>query len=164
MAVVVGVADAGTPPPVPGRLLGVDYGTVRVGLAVCDRDRRIASPFATFQRKDPARDAEFFRRLVADEAVTGLVVGLPVHLSGKEGKKAVEARQFAAMLTGWTGLPAVLWDERFSSLQAERALMSAGMTNKRRNDRRDRVAAQILLQSYLDAGCPPDPPSPGALE
>jgi putative Holliday junction resolvase len=138
------------------RLLGVDYGSVRVGLAVSDPDRILASPLATYDRRDPERDAAYFRALVAAEGVGGLVVGLPVHLDGREGVKAQEARAFGAWLTEVTGLPVVFVDERFTTVQAESALWNAGLTHKRRKERRDRVAAQMLLQAYLDAGCPPE--------
>lgn len=137
-----------------GRLLGVDYGTVRVGLAVSDADRVIASPLATYERRGREQDAAYFRRLVDEERLVGLVVGLPVHLDGREGIKAAEARAFGTWLTEAVQRPVVYWDERFSTVEAEGYLVSAGLTNKRRKARRDRVAAQILLQSYLDAGCP----------
>lgn len=136
------------------RLLGVDYGSVRVGLAVSDADRRIASPLATYARRDRDRDARFFQDLVAQEEVGELVIGLPVHLSGREGQNAAEARAFGRWLGEVTGLPVVFWDERFTSVEAENFLLAAGLTNKRRKERRDRVAAQILLQAYLEAGCP----------
>ncbi|MFO0810504.1 MAG: Holliday junction resolvase RuvX [Gemmataceae bacterium] len=139
-----------------GRLLGVDFGTVRVGLAVCDSERRIASPLATYERRDPACDATYFRKLVAEEQVVGLVVGLPAHTDGREGVKAQEARAFGAWLANETGLPATFYDERFSTKQAESALWAAGLTHKRRKERRDRVAAQLVLQAYIDAGCPPE--------
>jgi putative Holliday junction resolvase len=146
-----------------GRLLGVDFGQVRVGLAVSDPDRLIASPLATYQRRDRQRDADFFRNLVVTEGVAGLVVGLPVHGDGSEGVKAVEARAFGAWLAGVTGLPLSFFDERFSTVQAEAALWDAGLTHRKRKARRDRVAAQIFLQAYLDAGCPSDPAT-GPLE
>jgi putative Holliday junction resolvase len=148
---------------VKGRLLGVDTGTVRVGLAVSDPDRVIASPLATYTRRNPDLDARYFRELTAAEAAVGLVVGLPVHTDGTEGVKAREARTFGAWLAGVTGLPALFWDERFTTVEAESALWAAGLTHKRRKGRRDRVAAQMLLQSYLDAGCPSERP-PGALD
>jgi putative Holliday junction resolvase len=91
---------------------------------------------------------------VANEEVGALVVGLPIHLDGREGQKAVVARAFAAWLTKITQLPVLFWDERFTTVEAENALWSAGLTHKRRKERRDKVAAQLLLQSYLDAGCP----------
>jgi putative Holliday junction resolvase len=136
------------------RLLGVDFGSVRVGLAVSDADRRIASPLGTYPRRDPERDAQYFRQLVETEEIGQLVIGLPVHLDGREGQKAGEARTFGTWLEEVTCLPLVYWDERFTTVEAEAHLQAAGLTEKRRKSRRDRVAAQILLQSYLDAGCP----------
>ena len=138
----------------PTRLLGVDFGTVRVGLAVSDPDRRLASPLAVYERRGTDRDAEFFRGVIAEEEIGALVVGLPIHLDGREGEKAIEARAFGAWLAETTGLPVTFWDERFSTVQAEAALWQAGLTHKKRKARRDRVAAQILLQAYLEAGCP----------
>jgi putative Holliday junction resolvase len=139
------------------RLLGVDYGHVRIGLAITDEDRRIASPLATYNRRTRDEDARYFQEVVAAESVEQIVVGLPVHADGSEGEKAVEARRFGAWLAGATGLPIVYFDERFTTVEAESHLLAAGLTSKRRKARRDRVAAQILLQSYIDAGCPPDP-------
>ena len=139
---------------VPAKLLGVDYGTVRIGLAVSDPDRKIAFPLATYERRGRERDAAYFRGLVQGEAIAQCVVGLPLHLDGREGQKATEARAFGQWLTEVTGLPVVFWDERFTTVEAEAALWSAGLTHKRRKARRDRVAAQLVLQAYLDAGCP----------
>ena len=136
------------------RLLGIDFGTVRFGLAISDADRRIASPLTQYRRGSRAQDEVFFRRLVEQEEVGSCVLGLPVHLSGDEGEKAKQARAFGAWFGQVTGLEITFWDERYTSVQAEQALMFAGLTNKKRKERRDQVAAQILLQSYLDAGCP----------
>jgi putative Holliday junction resolvase len=137
------------------RLLGVDYGTVRVGLAVTDPDRKMAFPLATYTRRTRDEDAAYFRKLVEDEEVGQVVVGLPVHLDGREGQKAAEARAFGKWLADVTGLPVTFFDERFTTAQAEAALWESGLTHKKRKERRDKVAAQLLLQSYLDAGCPP---------
>jgi len=136
------------------RLLGIDYGTVRIGLAVSDPDRKIAFPKTTYLRTGWDEDAQFFHKLVQDEEIGRMIVGLPVHLNGQEGKKAAEARAFGRWLQETTGLPVSFWDERFTTVEAEASLWSAGMTHKRRKDRRDRVAAQIMLQSYLEAECP----------
>jgi putative Holliday junction resolvase len=136
------------------RLLGVDFGTVRVGLAVSDPDRKIASPLATYTRRGKDQDAAFFRRMVEDEAIGTIVVGLPIHNDGREGHKAREARAYGQWLRETTGRPVKFWDERFTTVEAEGFLLDAGLTSKRRKERRDRVAAQILLQGYLDAGCP----------
>ena len=140
-----------------GRLLGVDYGDVRVGLAISDPDRKIAFPLATYTRQNRERDAVYIRGVIAEERVSALVIGLPVHLNGSEGQKATAARTFGAWLTETTGLPTTFWDERFTTVEAESALWAAGLTHKQRKARRDKVAAQILLQAYLDAGCPADP-------
>ena len=136
------------------RVLGVDFGDVRIGLAVSDADRKIASPLATYQRRNPEADARYFNELVEQEAIGQIVVGLPVHLDGREGTKAVEARAFGRWLGEQAGLAVVYFDERFTTVEAESALWSAGLTHRQRKNRRDRVAAQILLQAFLEAGCP----------
>jgi putative holliday junction resolvase len=136
------------------RLLGVDYGDVRIGLAITDPDRKIAFPLATYERAGRDQDAAYFRNLIAEEKVGALVVGLPVHADGREGQAASKARAFGHWLKEATGLPVVLWDERFTTVEAESALWQAGLTHKKRKARRDRVAAQIFLQAFLDAGCP----------
>ena len=145
------------------RLLGIDYGSKRVGLAVSDADRKIASPLTTYERRGAEQDAAYFRRVIDEEDIGGLVLGLPVHLNGIEGQKAAEARVFGRWLGEMTGLPVVFYDERFTTVEAELSLWEAGLTHKQRKARRDRVAAQILLQAYLDAGCPAEP-SAGPLD
>lgn len=145
------------------RLLGVDYGSVRIGLAISDAERRLASPLAVYERRSRERDAAYFRALVEAEEIGAIVVGLPAHCDGSEGQKAAEARAFGAWLAETTGLPVRFWDERFTTVEAESALWQAGLTHKKRKARRDRVAAQILLQAYLDAGCP-DESTAGPLE
>jgi putative Holliday junction resolvase len=146
-----------------GKLLGVDYGQVRIGLAISDPDRKFAFPLETYARRGPERDAAYFREVVKEEAVVGLVVGLPMHTDGREGQKAAEARAFGTWLAETTGLPVVYWDERFTTVEAESALWAAGLTHKQRRARRDRVAAQIFLQAYLESGCP-DGPTLGPLD
>jgi putative Holliday junction resolvase len=136
------------------RILGVDYGTVRIGLAVTDPERKIAFPLATHTRNGEERDAIFFRQLMEQEEIGAIVVGLPIHLSGREGQKAAKARAFAKWLGDVTGLPVAFADERFTTVEAESALWQAGLTHKKRKTRRDKIAAQMLLQAYLDAGCP----------
>jgi putative Holliday junction resolvase len=131
-------------------LLGVDTGTKRVGLAISDAERIIASPLETLERSGPERDAQFFRDLIAREDIVGIVVGLPMHTDGREGVKAQEARAYGNWLAQITGLPVEFADERFTTVHAESALWNAGLTHKKRKDRRDRVAAQIMLQVYLD--------------
>jgi putative Holliday junction resolvase len=137
--------------PASGRLAGIDYGTVRIGVAVCDADRILASPLETRQRGNAAADAEYFRRLVREERLVGFIVGLPVHGSGQESQKSLEARQFGQWLSQQTGLPVCFQDERYTSVFAERSLQDAGMTKKRRQQRLDKVAAQAILASWLES-------------
>ncbi len=143
-----------------GALLGVDFGTVRVGLAVSDPDRIIASPLETYARRSEELDAAHYRHVATASRAVEIVVGLPLHADGRESAKSLEARAFGTWLAGVTGLPVVFWDERFTTSLAEDALLEARLTSKKRKDRRDRVAAQMILQNYIDAGCPPEGSSP----
>jgi putative holliday junction resolvase len=135
--------------PTKGRLLGVDPGTVRIGLAICDPDRIIASPHDTYTRKSDDADAAFFRAIVKADAIVGFVVGLPISLNDTEGPKAKESRDFADWLTRVTGLPVAFVDERFTSAYAEDALIAAGISRDKRKGKRDRIAAQLILQAYI---------------
>jgi putative Holliday junction resolvase len=134
-----------------GRVAGIDFGTVRIGIAISDADRTIASPLENYTRRGPQQDAERFRRFVAEEDVRLFVVGLPVHLSGEESQKSQEARQFGQWLEKTTGVPVTYFDERFTSVEAEQHLISADMTRKKRKARMDKLAAQILLAAYLES-------------
>ncbi|MGE0755556.1 MAG: Holliday junction resolvase RuvX [Pirellulaceae bacterium] len=136
--------------PARGRLAGIDYGTVRLGIAVTDPDRAIASPWATHTRRSEALDAAYFQQLVREERVVGFVIGLPVHLSGEESQKSLEARRFAQWLQQTTGLPVQLHDERFSTAEAALLLAGTGLTSRKRKPLRDQLAAQIILASYLE--------------
>lgn len=147
---------AGPAPPRPlprhGRLLGVDYGRKRIGLALCDPDRRIASPLETISN-NPQMILRL-RKLLAENAVVGIVVGLPLHASGEESEMSAEARRFAAWLEEQTPLPVVMWDERYTSAAAESALLESHLTKGQRKARVDRIAAQMLLQTFIEAGSP----------
>jgi putative Holliday junction resolvase len=143
-----------------GVLLGVDYGTVRVGLAVTDPDRIIASPLETYTRRSPELDADHYRQVASDCRAVQAVIGLPLHADGRESAKSLEARDFGAWFANVTGLPVVYWDERFTTALAEDALLGAKLTNQKRRQRRDRVAAQMILQDFIDAGCPSEGTSP----
>lgn len=146
------------------RLLGIDPGTVRIGLAISDPQRRFASPLVQYVRKSSEQDRRWFRQLVDKEEIGAGIVGLAIHLDGREGPSAQRSREFADWLRKEVELECVLWDERFTTRQAESALWQAGLSHKRRKERRDQVAAALLLQSYLDAGCPPIPPNFAGLD
>lgn len=135
------------------RLLGVDFGTVRIGLAVCDDSRIIASPLEIRERKNPQADANFFKDIINREQIAAIVMGLPVHTDGREGIKAKESRAYGQWLTEVTGLTVMYADERFTTTFAEAALWDAGLTHKKRKARRDAVAAQMMLQGFIDSGC-----------
>jgi putative Holliday junction resolvase len=137
--------------PARGRLLGLDYGTKRVGLALSNLDQTIATPHETYERRDKVQDARYLARTVQEYTVVGLVVGLPVHMSGDEGEKAREARAFGAWAAAATKLPVAFTDERYTTAQADEHLFAAQVSPKKRRALRDQLAAQILLQSFLDS-------------
>lgn len=136
--------------PETGRIAAVDYGTVRIGVAITDPDRILCSPLENYQRRSPAKDAQFFKQLAEQERVVLFVVGLPVHLSGDESQKSHEARQFGKWLFETTGVPVTFYDERFTTSMARDLLQDAGLTKKRRKDRLDKLSAQILLTAFLE--------------
>jgi putative Holliday junction resolvase len=136
----------------PGRVVGIDFGTVRIGISISDPGRMLASPYENYTRGSEQEDQKRFVRLVAEEDVKLFVVGLPVHLDGGESRKSTEARRFGKWLTDVTGVAVEFFDERFTSSQAEQFLCEANLTSKRRKRRLDMVAAQIILSSYLESG------------
>lgn len=139
--------------PLPGKgpILGIDFGTKRIGIAISDPAQSMALPLENYTLRSEQVDAEWLRQLARGYGVCGLVVGLPVHMSGEEGGKAKEARAFGAWAAGATSLPVTWWDERFSSAVADMHLDQAGDQGRRRKSRRDKLAAQAILQSFLDA-------------
>jgi len=141
--------------PERGRIMGVDYGAVRVGLAICDADHIMASPLETRTRKNPDLDALFFRQVIQVEAIVGLVVGLPIHMNGDMSTEAEAAVRYGEWLHKLTGLPVAYHDERCTSSAAEDLLWAAGLSHKKRKERRDQLAAQFILQSFLDTMKPP---------
>jgi putative Holliday junction resolvase len=148
--------------PPPGRIAGIDYGTVRIGVAITDPERKFASPVATYVRRDAEADAAYFRRFAEEHQLVRFVVGLPVHLDGRESQKSAEARQFGVWLGEVTGVGIDFFDERFTSVEAEQYLSTHSLTSKKRKARRDMLAAQIMLTAYLEAGCQGQA-EPGAL-
>ncbi|HVT27072.1 MAG TPA: Holliday junction resolvase RuvX [Lacipirellulaceae bacterium] len=134
------------------RIAGIDFGTVRIGVALADSDFAIASPFANYSRRTPTLDAEYFARLAKEEQIGRFVVGLPVHLHGGESEKSNEARAFGKWLQITTGVPVEFFDERFTTAEADELLGSAKLTKKQRQARRDQLAAQIMLTAYLESG------------
>jgi putative Holliday junction resolvase len=132
------------------RLLGIDVGSKTLGLAISDSALTVASPLLTLKRAKFAADAEKLRGIVNERAVGGLVIGLPVAMDGSEGPRCQSVRQFAANLLAVFDLPLAFWDERFSTIGAERPLRDAEMSHRRRAEVIDKMAAAYILQGALD--------------
>lgn len=133
------------------RALGLDIGSVRVGVAVSDPDGAVASAVAVLDARELARDTRSLARIVEDYEAEQLVVGLPLTLSGDEGPQAAEVRGVAGRLADALGLPVAYQDERNSSAEARRAMRAAGLSEREQRGSLDKVAAAILLQTWLDA-------------
>ncbi len=146
---------SGTPFPREGRLLGLDYGTRRIGVAISTPEQSLASAILVIDRTSREEDARRIKTITQDHRIVGLVVGLPILLSGNEGESARHAREFGAWAAEATGLPLLFWDETFSSALADDVIREAGMNKKRAKQSRDMLAAQAFLQNYLDSLRPP---------
>jgi len=134
----------------PGRVLGLDLGDARIGVAISDDRRRIAVPLGTVRTGAPA-DVKAIADVVTEHGVTLVVVGHPLHLSGEAGERAHHAERFAEALDAFLGVPVVLQDERLSSVEADRALREVGASGRERRRTVDRSAATVILQAWLDA-------------
>ncbi|GKY89059.1 Holliday junction resolvase RuvX [Sinisalibacter aestuarii] len=135
----------------PGAALaGLDYGEKTIGVAVSDGMRQVATPLETIRRKKFTADAERLREIVADRRIGGLVLGLPRNMDGSEGPRCQSTRAFARNLDRVLGLPITFWDERLSTVAAERALLEADTSRARRAEVIDHVAAGVILQGALD--------------
>ncbi len=136
--------------PLMPRFLGVDYGSRRIGLAVSDAEARIALPLATLEGR-VADDIQRILRACQDYEIDAFVVGLPLNMDDSEGPQAKRSRKFGKALAEATGRPVHYWDERLSSFAAKDLLSATRMSHGKRKARLDRVAAQIILQEFLDA-------------
>ena len=138
--------------PLSGRLLAVDWGEVRLGLALSDETQTLASPLETLVRRAGKRlPLSRFFELIAAHRPVGLVVGLPLTGEGEEAESAAAARELAADLARRSGLPAELWDERMSTARALAAIREQGGSTRGRKADVDALAAAVLLQHFLDA-------------
>lgn len=136
---------------VPGRgLAGLDLGTKTIGVALSDGSWTIATPLRTIRRTRFGADAAAVLAIAAERGLGGIVLGLPRNMDGSEGPRCQSTRAFARNLSGLTSLPIGFWDERLSTVAAERALLEADMSRKRRGELIDHVAAGYILQGALD--------------
>ncbi len=138
--------------PTRGRLLALDWGELRIGLALCDESQVLATPLETLQRREGKRlPMPRLLQLVALHNPVGVVVGLPLSMEGTEGDSAIAAREMATTVTRRTGLPLELWDERMSTARALATIREQGGSTRGRKADVDALAAAVLLQHFLDA-------------
>ena len=133
-----------------GRILAIDWGMKNVGLAASDPLGVTAQPLPTLRRSNRRADFERIIGLVEALGVTKILVGHPLHLKGHAGKRAQQAERFAERLRELVEVPVEMIDERLTSAEAERLMLSAGLSRSKRREKADQIAAQLILQSYLD--------------
>ena len=133
------------------RVMGIDWGRARIGLALSDFTGLIASPFRAIKRKGEDRDIEEIMRIIKEEEVGEIVVGIPLNMEGEQGVSAYAVKAFSTKLEAAFRGPMHLVDERYSTSAAERSLLEADLSRKRRKELRDGVAAAWILQGFLDA-------------
>ena len=148
--IVEDAADFAAALPAAGALMGLDLGDRTIGVAVSDGLRSVATPLETVRRKKFGIDAARLLEIIADRTLTGIVLGLPRNMDGTEGPRCQSTRAFARNLSRLTELPVTFWDERLSTVAAERALLEADTSRKRRAEVIDHVAASYILQGLLD--------------
>jgi len=136
--------------PRAGALMGLDLGEKTIGVAVSDGLRSVATPLETVKRRKFGLDAARLLEIIAGRALEGIILGLPRNMDGSEGPRCQSTRAFARNLSALTPLPISFWDERLSTVAAERALLEADTTRKRRAEVIDHIAASYILQGVLD--------------
>jgi putative Holliday junction resolvase len=136
--------------PGKGRILALDLGKKRIGLALSDALGITAQGLPTLQRVNIRTDLAELDRLAAEYDVRLILLGLPLHMSGDEGRQAQHAREFGSRLAEWTGREVRLWDERLTTVEAQRVLKSSGISIAKRARAVDQLSAQILLDSFLN--------------
>lgn len=143
--------------PKATRIVAIDYGMVRLGIAVSDENKIIAMPLMTFyaEKKSENTVAKLVAELIKHQetnhySIEEIVVGLPLLMSGKVGLLADEVKHFVDLLRKTISVPVITWDERLTSVQAERSMMEGNMSRRKRSKVVDKVAAVIILQNYLD--------------
>jgi putative Holliday junction resolvase len=144
------ISDFARQLPRIGAIAGLDLGTVTIGVAVTDSFRRVATPLETIKRTKFGKDAAALFDILNKREITGIILGLPLNMDGSEGPRCQSTRAFARNLVPLTDLPISYWDERLSTVAAERALLEADTSRKRRSEVIDHVAASYILQGALD--------------
>ena len=132
------------------RVMGLDYGDVRVGIAVSDLSQTIASGLETYKCKNQETDIKYIANLAKSNDVSLFVIGLPLNMDGSAGARAEKTKEFGQKLFEASQIPVVYEDERLTSVEAEELLISAGMRREKRKEVIDKVAATLILESYLN--------------
>ncbi len=133
-----------------GRILGLDVGDKYIGMSLSDERMVIASPFEGYQRKSFQKDSDYFVKTVRDYAIQFIIVGLPLNLDGTMSTKAKNIVAFIERIENVVGVDFVFWDERFSTMAVERAMLQQDMSRKKRENNIDKLAATYILQGALD--------------
>ena len=133
------------------RIIGLDYGEARIGVAVSDVMGMIANPMPTISEKDREKQLEKVMEVIKSCGAEKIVVGLPMRMDGTMGHRADYTKEFAKELSERSSLPYVMWDERLSSAEAHRTLETGGVSGKKRKTKVDKIAAVLILQTYLDS-------------
>lgn len=136
--------------PTKGRIIGIDYGTRRIGIAISDPGQTFATPLQIRQSQNRSSDGKWFLKLAADEQAVGWVIGLPVHMSGDPSKKSREANEFGTWLGKLSDLPVAWQDERYSTSRAKEICLQLGLRADKRKAHLDKIAAQVILASWLE--------------
>lgn len=133
------------------RIASIDFGTVRIGIAISDERQILASPLATITAKSTLKEsATLVAQTLSSYSLDKIVMGLPLFLDGKESPMSLQAREFGTLIESLFAVPVVYWDERLSSSQVERTLKDSGLSRKKRASLSDKLAAAAILQNYLD--------------
>jgi len=133
------------------RILGIDYGSKRLGLSLSDQDEILASPLPVRTRTTIKEDLDFLAQLVREKEVAKIVLGLPLNMNGSQGEMARAVQEFADELRRACAVPVILFDERLTTSEAERVLIHADISRKKRKNLRDGLAAVLILQGYLES-------------
>jgi putative Holliday junction resolvase len=150
MPVIASIEDFAGRLPSRGRLLGLDLGAKTIGMALSDVERRIATALRTLKRASFQRNADELAGILAEFAIAGVVLGLPLDLEGRENPRTQSTRAFARNLSGRVDLPLTFWDERFSTAVVTRSLIENDVSRARRAEVVDKMAAAYILQGALD--------------
>jgi len=140
------------------RVLGLDVGDRRIGVALSDESGTVAQGRGVYTCRGEEEDLSYFAELCRGEGVEEIVVGLPLHMDGSEGEQAAKARAFGEALGARTGLPVEFLDERLTTVEANRVLREAGLREQKKRRVRDQLSAVLILQAWLDSNRPQGPP------